>query len=669
MSGLETPPALLSSPSKMRAFLRCLLLATLVCLTVSCSSDDPDAKGPGGFDPTGQPGDGGLLDGAVCIAKGCDELGYKCGKTVDNCGNPLDCDQPGSPCMPPLRCGGDPDLGAQVCGCKVRANPCEAQGAQCGAIDECGQAVDCGTCAGGALCLANRCVCTPQTDPCKGRTCGTAPDGCGGMVSCGPQAGQCASGACDASGQCACRPSAEACAGKLGPHVENGCSYECGITCTAADNAAACAGAECGTARNRCGDTVPCGSCAAGSTCVPPQFVRDETLPERSASFGGGYCVASSSAKMLGKYAVRLHAFRQAGSAIVSLINRAESVSLLSVGYTRATGQLHMHDLACVATGVGDPATPVGRATFSTLPRYRNLLPADAVITVTGDRWQRADAVHPLLGNGTTAGWTPGMPSYCVGRDGQEVPLPDGDPRRGQSWLPGDRCVCPTAAEANRLPRRPGAGDPNNYALTALRDCRITDEDRDGKPGYTAIARSLFIDSEVYAAGTGHGLWQGIVRDDRHHLGITVESPIKTDSVTLGCARLGGACSAPTLDCGCPHRMESVYFVPLADDAPMDCAIYVSASDVVDQTRIDAQFGAGFGTCTGAGTCPAGALCRAGKCFVQTGKGACAKETCPSGDCEPCPAGTTCRSDGSCWPTTATCPPRGPLGGLCEGAN
>ena len=656
----------------MHSLLLRLLLGSLFATSFACGSDDPGGTAPIGTDPTGKAGDGGL-DGGVCVAKGCDELGYKCGQTVDNCGNPLNCDVgDGLGCAAPERCGGDPDRGEHVCGCKPRANPCEAQGAQCGAIDECGTPVDCGTCGGGSLCLGNKCQCTPIADPCAGRVCGTASDGCGGSVACGPTAGQCASGSCDASGQCSCPPREQVCAGRSGPVTEAGCGYDCTPTCVP-DNVAACAGADCGKARNNCGQEIDCGplagACAAGSACVAPVHVVDEMLPERSASFRGGYCVPLPTAKLLGKYAVRVHGFRQAGSTSINLINRAESISLVHVTYRRGTSKVQMRDLGCVATGVGDPGTPIGSATKSSLPKYRNLRPADLEVSITGDAWVRADAPHPLLGTGTPAGWVPGMPAYCVGHEGQEVALPAGDPRRGQTWLPGDRCLCPNAADANRLPGRPGQADPNNYASTPLRDCRITDEDLDGKPGYTALAKSLFIDSEVYAAGIGHGQWRGVIRDDRQHVGLTLESADKPTSVNLGCAREGGACSAPALDCGCPDRMQTVRFVPLADSAPLDCATYFPAgNDTPDQTRIDREFGGGFGSCSGAtpGQCPAGSICRDNRCYTQSAKGACAKETCATGGCEPCPSGTSCRADGSCWPTVDACRPRGPLGGMCE---
>jgi hypothetical protein len=120
--------------------------------------------------------------------------------------------------------------------------------------------------------------------------------------------------------------------------------------------------------------------------------------------------------------------------------------------------------------------------------------------------------------------------------------------------------------------------------------------------------------------------------------------------------------------------------VPLPDDQVLDCAVYIKAGstalDQVNQAKIDQQFSVAYGTCSGPGQCPAGSLCRANKCYAATARGSCTYRTqnaCPAGTyCEPCPddpatAGVDmeCLSDQSCWPTTAECPGRGPLGGLC----
>ncbi len=690
----------------MRSF--ALRLLGLLAVCAACSSDDParvDGGTPGADAEMGGRLDGGIdaarsvlldtgvdaagphrqADGAICVALGCDELGYECGKPADNCGDPLDCNLPGdlTPCASPERCGGDPDRGLYKCGCKPRTNACEAQGAQCGVIDECGNEVDCGSCVDGSLCLNNECACTALPNPCGTKTCGTAANGCGKMIACGANQGMCATGVCSAAGLCTCRPKSEACAGKTGVITENGCTYDCSGGLCFPDNLTACAGAECGTALNNCGETVRCGlGCGAGSTCINPQFVLDGTLPAQSAAFQGGYCAPTPVAKLLGKYALRVHAFRQAGNTSINFLNRAEAVSLVTVAYSRARRVAQMTDNGCVATTIGDPAELAGGGTRSVLPKYRNLGPAVMDLSTSGSTFMRPDAPNPLLGAGVPAGWTPGMPSYCVGREGQTIDLPAGDTRRGK-WWSDNKCTCPTTAQANKLPARPNSAEPNNYSTTALRDCRIVDDDKDGKPGFTATASALgLINSELYNANVAHGFINGVIRDDRYHVGWAGDTKMPVERVVLGCAATGGACATPGVDCGCAERWASAQFVPLADSAVLDCNVYYSnvgsANEAVNQSAIDRQFSVPFGTCNGPGQCPQNSICRANRCFPQTSKGACtygSQNPCPAGTyCEGCPndvaspeTETACRSDTSCWPTSAECPAAGSVvGGYCK---
>ncbi|MEI8255412.1 MAG: hypothetical protein WCJ30_07025, partial [Deltaproteobacteria bacterium] len=77
-----------------------------------------------------------------------------------------------------------------------------------------------------------------------GLNCGTYPDGCGGMITCG-------------SGTC---PAGQICGAAL--------PSECGVVPTVCVPRTTCpAGLNCGTYSNGCGGTVNCGSCAAGQIC------------------------------------------------------------------------------------------------------------------------------------------------------------------------------------------------------------------------------------------------------------------------------------------------------------------------------------------------------------------------------------------------------------------
>lgn len=122
---------------------------------------------------------------------------------------------------------------------------CLQANAQCGEIgDGCGNALNCGVCPVGEMCMEGNCVpppCMPKT--CTPTQCGSMSDGCTGTLDCG---------------QC---PTGEVCL------ANNSC-------CTPETDAAFCAtsGKNCGplTATDNCGTsrTVPdCGSCPTNQTC------------------------------------------------------------------------------------------------------------------------------------------------------------------------------------------------------------------------------------------------------------------------------------------------------------------------------------------------------------------------------------------------------------------
>src|SRR6187551_3126680 len=84
------------------------------------------------------------------------------------------------------------DLGANPC----EPTTCEELGVDCGKIaDGCGEILDCGGCADGALCgildantctvLADLCEPLSERDACAGKQCGFAGDGCDGIYDCG----------------------------------------------------------------------------------------------------------------------------------------------------------------------------------------------------------------------------------------------------------------------------------------------------------------------------------------------------------------------------------------------------------------------------------------------------------------------------------------------------
>lgn len=638
----------------------------------------PDAAGDGGDgdEDAGPIEDAGSVepDSDGCVALGCEEQGIECGMATDGCGGELNCDPSwGEPCNGFDYCGGDPAKGPNACGCKPRT--CEDLGATCGSDvrDGCGGLIDsCGTCPTGNLCDASyKCVCSPVADPCgsAGLVCGTVSNGCA-TVACGAFAGACGpnTGVCSADKKsCACAVTqVTACAGKTGIVTTGNCTFNCGAACGEAQRLAACAGALCGTAINDCGQTVQCGTCASGTKCVLPTFITDSALPVK-AGFAGGYCLNQYVANLLGKYAVRAHSFRQAGSTGVDILTRAEAVELVTMTYQRSTGRVTLKDQGCVGSASGTTILFGGVSTPATVrvPNYHDV-PAIVVQlpALSGNQWQRLPAVNAYFpGGGEITGYTPAIPADCVGHLGSEITraLP------ATGWQPGSpfapvgaqantyKCKCPLSA--SELPA------PNRKASGAI-DCRVVDSDKDGKPGFSVMTTTNLLGSTtttVYNASVAETFWRGTVREDRHHTA-TGEDPPATKSSVVGCSAENSPCNPPTVDCACKFKWNHVQFVPLQNNDPMTCDRFFSpGTKTANQNAIELVFGAGFGSCTATAQCPAGTLCHNSVCKPQSTPGVC------SGTGQStCAAGSSCRS-GSCWPTNADCSPSGAtLGGMCK---
>ena len=120
-------------------------------------------------------------------------------------------------------------------------------GQNCGtASDGCGGMIACGTCTTPETCggggVANQCgsSCVPATTCPAGQNCGTASDGCGGMIACGT---------CTAPATCG----------------GGGVANQCGSSCMPLRFCPT--GQDCGTAPDGCGGTLDCGACTAPETC------------------------------------------------------------------------------------------------------------------------------------------------------------------------------------------------------------------------------------------------------------------------------------------------------------------------------------------------------------------------------------------------------------------
>jgi hypothetical protein len=255
------------------------VLAALVLAACARGSGDVPAPvattrqdgGPGsGLNLDALAGGRGVVDsdGDACAPiPGCTMLGGQyCGVIGDGCSGTLDC----GACLSGLACVNgvciDPivaDAGG-LTSCAVRG------GTYCGDIgDGAGGKLTCGACAGDQACVNHECVpasgCVPVTcSPVGGQYCGgTLGDGCGGTITCG---------------DCA----------KPGWACED---HECkgGAACVRVACGAG-PGKFCGAIGDGCGGGLQCGSCVAGETCINNQCVPPSCTPLICKSRGGQYC-------------------------------------------------------------------------------------------------------------------------------------------------------------------------------------------------------------------------------------------------------------------------------------------------------------------------------------------------------------------------------------------
>ena len=180
----------------------------------TCTS--PDYCGGGGYSKCGGEGNPTQCPVDVCPPATCDD--YDCGLAADGCGGLLDCGScPFAEACSENQCVWPADAGSCV------PATCEGLVYDCGSVsDGCGGHMECGTCPDSQFCGGggvHRCGGTCETpdggNPCwvtcssadgdtcgglsclgSGAPCGEAPNGCGGLIDCGPCGGD--SGAADA---------------------------------------------------------------------------------------------------------------------------------------------------------------------------------------------------------------------------------------------------------------------------------------------------------------------------------------------------------------------------------------------------------------------------------------------------------------------------------------
>lgn len=226
-----------------------------------------------------------------CVGKSCKDLGAECGMVDNGCGSVLSCgdcaSNPAGPvCGPGNKCQMKPCTPKTSCG----AGECGNVSNGCGGTIACGGCTAPQSCGGGGV--ANMCGCTPKSCAALGATCGTAPDGCGGMTaSCGTCTSPDTCGGGGTANQCGCTPTTSSCpAGENCGFVSNGCgtNISCGPACTSPQTCGGggmtnvCGCTSDGTCSNCCGKGKDnCGvSCSDNSCC--PCFVAGSrvTLPD-----------------------------------------------------------------------------------------------------------------------------------------------------------------------------------------------------------------------------------------------------------------------------------------------------------------------------------------------------------------------------------------------------
>ena len=260
-----------------------------------CGTTDPTACLNGQITPNGP-----LFDLHICDTNsahlitpfpppGLTVYGVQQAETIANCAAAFGCDCLGS-CTPGTACPAGQNCGTAPNGC--------------GGLIDCGTCTAPDTCGGGGV--SGRCGhCQPLTSCPAGRNCGTMPDGCGGLVNCGTCTAPETCGGSGIDGQCGvCQPVTSCPAGACGS-IPDGCggTVVCGGTCTAGqlcgavdhtchDISSACSPTGstslCLATRDKPGHPS-CTQCAADSGCLDPAQlgIPCEGVPGSQTHFSG----------------------------------------------------------------------------------------------------------------------------------------------------------------------------------------------------------------------------------------------------------------------------------------------------------------------------------------------------------------------------------------------
>jgi len=176
--------------------------------------------------------------------------------------------------------GGDSGS-SQTCAAKT----CSQLGAECGtAPNGCGGILDCGSCGTGLFCGGNgpnRCganPCTPTSCSALGLSCDVHSDGCGATLSCGECTAPETCGGGGSPWVCGCSPTSCAAQKAECGSIPDGCggTLHCGSCgsgscqngqCVCSPTSCKAAGFDCGSIPDGCGATLNCGNCSSPKQC------------------------------------------------------------------------------------------------------------------------------------------------------------------------------------------------------------------------------------------------------------------------------------------------------------------------------------------------------------------------------------------------------------------
>jgi hypothetical protein len=510
-------------------------------------------------------------DGTVDCMDACAQDAAKTAAGACGCGRPeTDANQNGTPdCNDVVdMCPNDPNKTAPgVCNCGVADTDTDADGTP-DCTDECDAdpaktargACDCGvaetdTDADGTPDCTDQC----DADPAK-----TAP----GVCNCGtPDTDTDVDGTPNCNDQCASDPNKTApgvCnCGVPDRDLDGNGTIDCSDLCPNDPNKVAPGLCGCGVAdTNADGDAEP----ACRDMC--------DQNPALLAPGACG-CQACAANPLAGTYAVRTTIYGK------SRVGGSAATTSLAIGYGLVTvtsnsdGTASMSEISCYAETRPQPTSGADAYGWSS-PELNQRLPATVrTVTSSGGTWIASAPSGQL-------GWSQGrQPTACTQSGSTTMPM-------GSGWEPSWGSTCTCNVPAGELPPFDRDGAPY--------DCRLTDPDRDDRPGITLYVSTSpppanlgapsggLTSATVLAAAVGSSRWSITPASNGRHWG-TVDDDSR--NMVVGCQ--GGACiglgsTAPTSRT-CPAALNKVQFIPVTGAAATCSSILAQRGSLFDTSQ------------------------------------------------------------------------------------